>query len=288
MTQLEPSELRPFGAGEAIDVAANVFRAHFWRFYGRAALVVVPLTALRWAHQMGDLHPTARALVAIEAGRSTAADFLAASRFMTLGVMERHAFWAISAAITTIIFGAVWCTRPALAAMVGNARIQPRRLEIGRLATGVFRIACIALLLGPLTFTLVAAAIGLFLLGRWGLHPGIAVGEGPTGSVAPRARALASGSEMRIGWRITLGALLGLLFASSLSLAGMGLFSAGALNVPESLVTVSMVLAALSVSFISAFVGCLLATVYLEQRTRTEGFDIALMIQDMATRAELQ
>lgn len=285
MAQLDPSELRPFGVGEAIDVAGTVFRSHFRSIVLRSAMLVVPLTALRWAHQMSDLHPVARALARMKSGQFEAVDFIGASRFMFTGVAEHQTILSLSLFFVTLVLGSAWCTRPALAAIAGAERLRPRNFNLENMSTNALRVVALAGFCVVGAMTIIGLLVGSFFLGRWCLLPGIAAGESPRHRVGARARALATGHEIRIGVRVFLGCALASLFVSAVGLVGMGLFAAGALNVPESLVTVSMVMSALSATFVCGYMGCLLAVVYLEQRTRNEGFDIALMIQEIPQRS---
>lgn len=285
MASFDPSELRPFGLGESLDVAAGVLRNNLGRLVLRATSVVVPLNALRWAHQNADLKPTARAIVEAAGGQNGFVDYAASSRFMATGVMEYQPLVAFGLVVAALVGATLITIRPALAAIVGAERTRPPSFGVMRLLQGALRVAVVILCFGVGVTTVIAPIFGIWLTGRWSFIPAATIGESDRTVNSARARSLADGDEFRIGFRIFIAAVVAVALTACLSLVAMAFFHVGAFNVPRTLVTLSLVLSSITLSVTAAFLGCVIAVTYLEQRTRKEGFDIALMIQSHSDSA---
>ncbi len=282
MSSLNPEELRPFGVGESLDVAVNAFRTASWRVVRNAAIVTVPITVLRWFHQISNLDPTAQLIAdnRFQNSKSFWESIKIGFSLVTGSVQHQPALsfflWAFG-----ILLGAGLATRAAVGALVGSEKISPILANPMHWLKQFIRAGVIAACFAPGAVTLILPVLGLWLAGRWLLVPGIVASESEGQSVIERARRLAGSEEFRIGWRFTIGVLMSFMSFGILSFLGIGLFWAGALNVPETFVTASMLLSLCITTGISAFLGCLLAVTYIEQRTRKEGFDIALLIQSL-------
>lgn len=268
---MDAAELHPLRTGEAIDASFTLYRRRPLPLLRRSALVVWPAYLIIWVvsipsvHTIGDVS-TGELLTPRVPGQFP----LAAVDQTTVG------FWVsilVGIAMVALVVGAG--ARPAVAGYLGDrAEQMPSRAHPMRAATLVAVLTLLGLLALVVGAYLVQAA--LFVAAP------AAVVEGTGAGVAVRRSArLGRGRMILTVWWITLLQLIIVLITATSSFLVLGLFVLGDLTNTAVFLTAQLIVGAVMATVTMPLLTCLSTVAYFDRRIRAEGFDLALLVQDV-------
>jgi hypothetical protein len=266
-------QLRPLGIGETLDAAIKIFTRNFKALVLCAAVVVVPLQILAALVRLSAL-PDVATTTTTTNGTTTSVDTGAlglqfAASLVTLAVLLLAQFLATAVCMKASSDAYLGQKATASSSLRFAARRLPSLLWLGLLVWVPIYLG-FGLCLAP----------GLWLLASWAVAVPALLIEGARGTKAiGRSWTLVRGRR----WPILGVLLLAYLLSSILgAILGVGVLAASGFSTSSATyVALSTISSAITTSLTVPIYATIVALIYFDLRVRHEGFDLALLAQQV-------